>query len=160
MSELSHHQPKISHPMLRVIVSRLKAKAEELLAEEQAAIRPGWSTVEQLLNSLIIIEKHPQHQRDLFHNFIHLKKAFDRVWHGDLLQFLRSFSIEEGLVQAIQALYENSCSAVLLDSQLGEFFNATVVRDAYAHPSCSTCCYRRSCRKHWVCWVSRQRQHL
>ena len=54
MSELSHHQPKISHPMLRVIVSRLKAKAEELLAEEQAAIRPGWSTVEQLLNLSLI----------------------------------------------------------------------------------------------------------
>ena len=32
----------------------------------------------------------------------------------------------EGLVQAIQALYENSSSAVLLNSQLGEFFKTTV----------------------------------
>ena len=52
--------------------------------------------------------KHLQHQRDLFHNFIDFKKAFDSVWHAGLWQVLRCFNIEEGLVQAIQALYENS----------------------------------------------------
>ena len=40
--------------MLRVI---LKAKAEELLAEEQAGFRPGQSTVEQIFNSQVIIEE-------------------------------------------------------------------------------------------------------
>ena len=39
---------------------------------------------------------------------------------------LRSFNIEEGLVQGIQALYENSSGAVLLNNQLGEFFRTTV----------------------------------
>ena len=33
-----------------------------------------------------------QHQRDLFHNFIDFKKAFDRVWHEGLWQVLRNFS--------------------------------------------------------------------
>ncbi len=46
--------------------------------------------------------------------------------HAGLWQVLRSFNIEKGLVQAIQALYENSSSAVLLKSQLGEFFKTTV----------------------------------
>ena len=43
-----------SHPskiMPRVVLNRLKAKAEELLAEEQAGFRPGRSTVEQIFNS-------------------------------------------------------------------------------------------------------------
>ena len=74
--------PAINHPgkiMLRVILTRLKTKAEELLAEEQAGFRPGRSTVEQNFNSRVIIEKHLQHQRDLFNNFIDVKKAFDRV---------------------------------------------------------------------------------
>ena len=34
--------------------------------------------------------------------------------------------IEEGLVQAIQAQYRNSSSAVLFNNQLGEFFKTTV----------------------------------
>ena len=63
----------ISHPskiMLQVILIRLKAKAEELLVEEQAGYRPGRGTVEQIFNSRVVIEKHLQHQRALFHNFI------------------------------------------------------------------------------------------
>ena len=72
------------------------------------------------------MEKHLQHQRDLFHNFIDFEKAFDGVWHAGLGQVLRNFNIEEGLVQAIQTLYENFSSAVLLNRQPGEFFNTTV----------------------------------
>ena len=105
--------------MLRVILGRLKAKAEELLTEEQTGFRSGQGTVEQTFNSRVIIEKHLRHQRDLFHNFTDFKKAFDRVWHAGLWQVLRSFYIDEGLVQAILALYENSSSAILLNSQLG-----------------------------------------
>ena len=51
----------ISHPtkiMLRVILNRLKAKAEELLAEEQAGLRSGRSTGERILNSRVLTEKH------------------------------------------------------------------------------------------------------
>ena len=117
----------ISHPrkmMLRDMLNRLKTKAEELLAE--AGFRPGRSTAVQIFSSRVIIEKHLQHQRDLFHSIIDFKKAFDRVWHAGLGQALRSFSIEKRLVQANQALRENSSSAVLLNSQLGEFFKTTV----------------------------------
>ena len=72
------------------------------------------------------MEKHQQHQHNLFHNFIDLKKAFDRVWHAGLRQVLSSFNIEEELVQAIQALNKKSSSAVLLNIQLGEFLKITV----------------------------------
>ena len=102
--------------MLRVILNRLKAKTEELLAEEQAGFRPSRSTVKQIFNSLVITEKHLQHRCDLFHTFIDFKRAFDRVWYAGLWQVFRSFNIEEGLVQAIQALHEYSSSAVFLNS--------------------------------------------
>ena len=114
--------------MLRVIHNRLKAKAEELLAEEQADFRPGRSTVGQIFNSRVIMEKLLQHQRDLFHNCLDSKKVFDRVWQAGLWQVLRGLNIDEGLVQAIQALYENSSCAVLLNSQLGEFCKTAAVR--------------------------------
>ena len=71
---LIRHSSKM---ILRDILNRLKA--EEMLAEEQADFRPGRSTAEQIFNSRVIIEKHLQHQHDLFHNFVDFKKAFDRV---------------------------------------------------------------------------------
>ena len=94
----------ISHPseaMPQVILNRLKAKADELLAEEQLGFRPSQSTVDQIFNSRVIIEKHLQHQRDLFHNFIEFKNAFYRVWHAGLWHVVRSLNIEEGLVSVI-----------------------------------------------------------
>ena len=81
--------------MLRVILNRLKAKAEELWAEEKAGFRQGRSTVEQIFNSRVIIEKHVQHQSGMFHNFIDFKKLFYRVWHADPWQVVRNFNIDE-----------------------------------------------------------------
>jgi len=103
--------------MLKIILNR-RSKAEEVLSEEQAGFRAGRSTVEQIFNCRLIIEKHLQHQRDLYHNFIDFKKAFDRVWHEGLWSVLRGFNVEEELVQIIQALYEHSSSAVTLNSQI------------------------------------------
>ena len=81
--------------ILRVTLNRLQTMAEELLAEEQAGIGPGRSTVEQIFSNRIVIEKNLQHQRDLFYSFINFRKAFDRVWHAGLWQVLRSFNINE-----------------------------------------------------------------
>ena len=87
--------------MLRVILNRLKAKADKLLAEKQAGFRQGRSTIEQGFKSRVIKKKHLQHQNVLFHNFIDFKKTFDRVCHAGVWQVLRSFNIDEGLVQVI-----------------------------------------------------------
>ena len=119
----------ISHPskiLLRVLLNRLQPKAEELLSEEQAGFRPCRSTVEQILNCRILMEKHLQHQKDLYHNFIDFKKAFDRVWHDGLWHVMRVFNIETGLVDVIKALYDQATSAILLNNQIGTFFRTTV----------------------------------
>ena len=115
----------ISHPskiMLKIILNRLKKRAEELLSEEQAGFRPGRSTVEQIWNIWILIEKCLEHQQELYD----FKKAFDRVWHEGLWDTLRQFGIEDDLIQSIESLYKNASSAVLLGGELGEFFPATI----------------------------------
>ena len=73
-----------------------------------------------------MIEKHLQHQKELFHNFMDLKKAFDRVWHDGLWHALRIFGIEEGLVQIMKSLYSAASSAVLLNNNVGNYFRTTV----------------------------------
>ena len=74
----------ISHPskvMLKIILNRLQSQAEEIIAEEQAGFRAGRNTTEQLSNLRILGEKYQQHHQNLYHVFIDVKKAFDRVWH-------------------------------------------------------------------------------
>lgn len=119
----------ISHPskvLLRIILNRIQKRTEELLAEEQAGFRRGKSTVQQVFNCRMITEKCLQHQREVYHNFIDFKKAFDRVWHDGLWDIMREYNFEEDLVQTIEALYKSASSAVLINNEAGEFFETTV----------------------------------
>ena len=60
MSELLYHQPNkpFGKIMLRVILLQLEANAEKLRVEEQAGFGPGRSTVGQIFNRRVIIQKH------------------------------------------------------------------------------------------------------
>ncbi|KAL8562906.1 hypothetical protein ACOMHN_004598 [Nucella lapillus] len=85
-----------------------------------------------MFNIRILIEKHLQHQRDLFHNFIYFKKAFDRVWHDGLWQVMRNYNIDSNIIDVIKALCDDSKSAVLQSdkTRLGRNTdNATVETD-------------------------------
>ena len=76
---LISHSSKV---MLKVILNRLKPQAEEKIAEEQAGFRAGRSTTEHIFNLRILCEKYLQHQQNLYHVFIDLKKAFDMQPYG------------------------------------------------------------------------------
>ena len=78
---LISHTSKI---LLMIILTRLIPQAEDILSEEQAVFRKNRSTTEQILNCRLIMEKHIDQQRQVYHNFIDYKKAFHRVWHGGL----------------------------------------------------------------------------
>ena len=66
--------------MLKIIdlLNRLKLQAEKIIVEEQLDFRAR-STKEQIFNLRILCEKYLQHQQDLYHVFIDVKKAFRRV---------------------------------------------------------------------------------
>ena len=71
----------ISHPnkvMLKSILNRLQPQAEEIIAEEQVGFRAGRSTTEQIFILRILGEKYLQHQQNLYHVFIDVKKAFEK----------------------------------------------------------------------------------
>ena len=65
--------------MLKIILNRLKSQGEKIVAEEQAGFRAGRSTTEQIFNLRFLYENYLQHQQDLYHVFIDLKKALDGV---------------------------------------------------------------------------------
>lgn len=104
--------------MLKVIQNCLMVV--ELLAKKQTRFWDKKSTAEQIFNSPVLTEKHLQHGKDLYHNFINFKKAFDRVWHG-VQDILWTFNVE-ALVHTIKALYDGSRKQVLFNNQVVKFF--------------------------------------
>ena len=99
------HTSKI---LLRIRFNRLIPQAENILAEEQAGFRKNRSTTEQILNCRLIIKKHIYQQRQVYHNFIDYKKAFDRVWHEGLWHVMSYFGISNTIIQRIKSLYNSS----------------------------------------------------
>ena len=121
---LISHSSKV---MLKVILNRLKPQAEEIIAKEQAGFKAGRSTTEQIFNLRILCEKYLQHQQNLYHVFIDLKKkTFDRVWHAALWATMRKYNISANLVCTIEQLYDKATSAVQMNGSIGEWFRTTV----------------------------------
>ena len=119
----------IPHPskiLLRIILNRLIPQAEQILAEEQAGFRKSRSTIEQIINSRIIMEKHIEIEKNVYHNYIDFKKAFDRVWHNGLWSVMGHFGISHEIIRIIESLYENSKCAIILNNKTGDFFHTTV----------------------------------
>ena len=112
--------------MLKVILNRLKPQAEVIIAEEQAGIRAGKSTTEQILSLRILCEKYFQHQQNLYHVFIDFTKTFDRAWQAALWATMRKYNISANLVCTIEQLYDKATSAVQMNGSIGEWFRTIV----------------------------------
>ena len=98
--------------MLKIKLNRLKPQAEKIIAEEQAGIRAGKITTEQIFNLRILCEKYLQHQQDLYHVFIDFKKAFDRVWRAALWATMKKYNISTNLSE----LSKTSVTRLLMQS--------------------------------------------
>ena len=66
-----------------------------------------------------------EHQKEKHHNFIDFKKVFDRVWQQALWKIMRKYNINKDLIAVIEALYNDSRSAVLIDTTLSDWFPTT-----------------------------------
>ena len=86
--------------------TRLTQQAEYILADVQARFRQHRSTTEHILNCRILMEKHME-QRQVYHNFIDFKKAFDRMctlpWHDGLWNVMSECGIGNDLIQIIKS---------------------------------------------------------
>ena len=80
LSYYKSYQP-YTQILLSIIVNRLILQAEDILTEEHVGFRKNRSTTEHILNYRRIMEKHIDQQRQVYHNFIDYKKAFDIVWY-------------------------------------------------------------------------------
>ena len=79
------------------------------------------------------MEKHLQHQKELYHNFNNFKKAFDRVWHKGLWRVLKEYNIDNWLIEVITSLCGEATSAVLQMKMLEISFERLYEYDKSVH---------------------------
>ena len=89
-----------------------------------ASFGAGQSTVEHVFNRRVIIAKHLEHQRNLYHNLIDFK-AFDRVCHDGLWKVLIVGKTDWRLCESHPGSLRPSQQRVILNIQLGKFFRAS-----------------------------------
>ena len=111
--------------MLKIILNRWKPQAKRITAEDRAGLRAGRSTTEQTFHLRILCEKYLQRQQDLYHVFIDVKEAFDRVWFAALCATMKKY-ISANLIRDIKHLYDNATSAVLFNGSTGDWLRTTV----------------------------------
>ena len=112
--------------MLEILLNRLKAQAEKIIAEEQTGFRAGRSTTEQIFNLRILCEKYLQQQQDLGRVFIDFKKVFNMVWHAALWATMKKYNISANLFRVIKNLCDKAANAVLFNSSIRDWFQTTV----------------------------------
>ena len=99
----------ISHPskvLLKIFLNRIQAQTEDIFAGEQAGVRAGRSTTEQIFNLRILCEKYLQHLQSLYNVFIDFRKAL----HKALWATMRKYNINN--IRVIENLYDKAKSAV------------------------------------------------
>jgi len=77
---LSHNRKVYSG----IILSRLRRRTDELLAEEQAGFKAGRSTVDQIYTLRQIVEKCTEFNIEMYFCCIDFRKAFNCIWRDGL----------------------------------------------------------------------------
>ena len=102
----------------KILLNRIRPHLEPLLRKNQAGFRPGRSCAQQIHILRRIMEGFREHQLPLIVTFVDFKRAFDSMNRSVMFSVLRHYGIPETLVNAIQVLYTNSSSSVMVDGSI------------------------------------------
>ena len=103
-----HTMVLISHAskvILKILQIRLQQHVNQELPDVQAGFRKGRGTRDQMANSLWIIEKATEFQKNIYFCFIDYGKAFDCVDHNKLWKILKETGITDHLTCLLRNLY-------------------------------------------------------
>ena len=106
-----------------ILLERLKSQIDPFLAEEQAGFRRERSTTQQILILRLLAEKASRKNRKIHNCFVDFRKAFDTSIHDLIWATLRSYGVEEGLIDLLKMIYSDAKAAVRIGGNLGEWFH-------------------------------------
>ena len=91
--------------MLKILQARLQQHVNTELPDVQAGFRKGRGTTDQIANTLWIIEKAKEFQKNIYFCFIDDAKAFDCVDHRKLWKILKELELSDQLICLLRNLY-------------------------------------------------------
>ena len=98
-----------------------------LLCEEQAEFRKGYSTIDHMFNLKCLVDLNlHRKKKQLFCAFISYRKAFDSVNRIALWQKLIQQNINGKMLRVVHSMYNNTISRVRQNSKLSNYFFTNV----------------------------------
>ena len=104
----------------RVLMRRLESHIK--INTQQFGFAAGRSTTDAVFIARQLQEKYLQNKKELYHIFVDLEKAFDKVPRLAISWALRRQMVPEYLISAVMSLYENSTSQVRFAGGLSDKF--------------------------------------
>ena len=107
-----------------IITDRLNdwVETNNLLGEEQAGFRRGYSTIDNVFVLHSIIQRYLLRRRKVYVAFVDLKKAFDRVDRKILWEILGKYGLEGRLLEMVKAIYHQVQCCVRCNNTYGDVF--------------------------------------
>ena len=122
-----HHTISLmSHLMkviLKVILTRNERVLDSEIGETQAGFRSGLGTREGIFNLRAIFDTYLDVRKDVFICFIDYEKAFDHVYHHNLMNELNKYTIDGKDLNIMQNLYWNQTASIQLEDEESNQFS-------------------------------------
>jgi len=100
-------------------------EANNLLGEEQAGFREGYSTLDHIFILNGVIEMYLGKKMRIYAAFVDYKKAFDSIDRTSLWSKLLLYGIEGKVFNVIQNLYNDAKSCLRVNNDISEYFSAS-----------------------------------
>ena len=109
---------------LRVLETRIRCQVS--IDNMQFGFMPGKGTTDVIFIMRQVQEKHEANRKKLYHAFVNIEKAFDRVPREVVRWALRKLGVDEWLIRTVMALYTEACTVFRADAGLSESFEVKV----------------------------------
>ena len=117
ISLMSH----ITKVILRVIMMRARRCTKPEINQEQCGFVEDTGTRNAIFIVRTLCERAIEVQHDLYLCFIDYAKAFDKVKHEDLFEFLQNLDIDGKDLRLIRNLYWEQSAAIRIDGNIGKY---------------------------------------